>query len=173
MLQIKKFDIVTNDAESGLGTYFVTGTRFVYDETVIEISGLELNFEFLNAINSFCYSKLSNINKSECIHHDSFKDMITNLDEYLNYYKIEPIIYTLYDNKLGHTVIGLMLCNNVSNVVVDVISETFANLIFKDIKLLASGKHSDNFRIINEYDTFLEALNSPEMMNYNDVLNSI
>lgn len=170
MLKIEKFDIVENDAKSGLGTFFVTDTEVIYDKKALAISGLELNFEFLHVVKSIGYSLLHD---STCINHDSFKDMITNLDEYLNRYNIEPIIYTLYDNKLGHTSIGLMLCNDVSNVIVDTVTESFSNIEFKDIKMLASGKHTENFRIINDHDSFLDALNSPEMMNYNDVLNTI
>lgn len=105
------------------------------------------------------------------IHNNSFKEMLSHLDDTLEENNIEPIICTLLDKNTGRTVICLL---HTSIIIIDIdIVQLYRLVNVFDVKSLWAGKNTENFRIIEYYDSVSDALKSPEMFSYQDVLNEI
>ena len=105
------------------------------------------------------------------IHNNSLKEMLSHLDDTLEENNIEPIVCTLLDKNTGHTVICL-LHNSIFIIDIDAV-QVYRLANDFDAKSLWSGKNTENFEIIEYYDTVSDALKSPEMFSYQDVLNEI
>ncbi len=159
-MQIKQFDIIFSKNI----IYVLEVFNKTEDTTTVQALYIDDNRLYIFP------SKIPN-KEYKIIHNNSLKEMLSHLDDTLEENNIEPVICTLLDKNTGHTVIGLL---HTSIIIIDIDAVQVYRLANDfDAKPLWSGKNTENFKIIEYYDTVSDALKSPEMFSYQDVLNEI
>lgn len=159
-MQIKQFDIIFSKNI----LYVLEVVNQTEDTTTVQALCIDDNRLYIFP------SKIPN-KKYKIIHNNSLKEMLSHLDDTLEENNIEPVICTVLDKNTGHTVICL-LHNSIIIIDIDAVQVyRLANAF--DEKQLWAGKDTENYRIIEYYDTVSDALESPEMFSYQDVLNEI
>lgn len=161
-MQIKQFDIIFSKS--------IIYVLEVFNQTEDTITVKALCIDD-NRLHIFIFpSKIPN-KEYKIIHNNSLKEMLSHLDGSLEENNIEPVICTVLDKNTGRTVICL-LHNSIIIIDIDAVQVYRLENTF-DAKQLWAGKNTENFRIIEYYDTVSDALKSPEMFSYQDVLNEI
>lgn len=170
-MQIEKYDIVNNKNPRVQTCFYVLEVPRETDNT-IALNALLLEEDQYMYVNTLTWSRLL-FEDCEIIHNDSFKEMLSHLDQSLEEFEIDPLICTLYDENNGRSVICL-LSGVISNIIVDTtVADIYMLKNQNDIDSIWAGKNTENFRIIEYYDTISDALKAPEMFTYQDVLDEI
>lgn len=146
----------------------------------------QMSFGLLDTVllNRISWSLLNNvINNNDVtkkiIQADSFRDMLFYLDDILDKYNVEPIIYSVHDKESGEMYI-VLIDEELRCVYIDTFNERFCsfyeannNINRHEMASLLQGKNTEHFKIMNEFDTVEDALNAPEMFTYKDVLDTL
>lgn len=159
-MQIKQFDIIFSKNI----LYVLEVVDQTEDATTVQALCIDDNRLYIFP------SKIPN-KEYKIIHNNSLKEMLSHLDNSLEENNIEPVICTLLDKNTGHTVICLL---HSSIIIIDIDAAKIYKLTsFSDVKSIWAGQSTENFKIIEYYDTVSDALKAPEMFSYQDVLNEI
>lgn len=104
-------------------------------------------------------------------HHDSFKEMLKELDLSLRINNNAAIIYTAYCNNFTDTYI---IIEQGANTFIINVGEVFIDCLKgKGQTMSMSGKEFKDIRLIKFYNNISEALESPEIISSNNILEEL
>ena len=184
MINLKQNMIITGDGK----TFFISDVDKGSSDKILAkgmyVEQMSFGIFDTEVFNRVSWSLLNNsINNNnvtkKIIQADSFRDMLFHLDDILDKYNVEPIIYSVYDKESGEMYI-VLIDEELRCIFIDTFNERFGsiyeinnNINRQELLSLLQGRNTEHFKIINEFDTVEDALNAPEMFTYKDVLDTL